>query len=78
LYSSYISWLNKDQGLCKIHQPDQVAILWGKVKNRKTIGIMNYEVFARGIRFYYKSGLMIKTNKKHTLRFKLPLHTIRV
>jgi len=75
-YSSYISWLDKDQGLCKIHQPDQVATLWGKIKNRQTMGIMNYEIFARGIRFHYKSGLMIKTNKKHVIRFKLPLNTI--
>jgi len=74
-YSSYITWLNKSQGLFIIHQPEQVATLWSKAKNRRTIGHMDYETFARGLRFYYKSGLMIKTHKKHTFRFKLPINS---
>jgi hypothetical protein len=77
-YSSYISWIDKSDGLCKIHQPQKVADLWAKVKNRQTAGAMNYSIFARGIRFYYKSGLMSKTYKKHTIRFKLPLQIITV
>jgi hypothetical protein len=75
-YSSYISWTDKDQGLCKIHEPKQVTRIWEKVKGRQTNGVMNYETFSRGIRFYYKSGLMIKTHQKHILRFKLPLNII--
>ncbi|CAF4825108.1 unnamed protein product, partial [Rotaria sp. Silwood2] len=55
-YSSYLTWLNKNEGLFKIHAPEQVAKLWSKVKNRKTNGTMNYDKFARGLRFYYKSG----------------------
>jgi len=73
-YSSYISWLEKDQGLFKIHEPERLAKLWTKVKNRQTTRTMDYETFARGIRFYYKSGSMIKTYKKHTFRFKLPIN----
>jgi hypothetical protein len=73
-YSSYISWLEKDEGLFKIHEPEQLAKLWTKVKNRQTTRTMDYETFARGIRFYYKSGSMIKTYKKHTFRFKLPIN----
>ncbi len=55
-YSSYITWLNKNEGIFKIHKPERVATLWRKVKNRHTNGDMDYGTFARGIRFYYKSG----------------------
>jgi len=74
-YSSYITWLDKSQGLFIIHQPERVATLWSKVKNRRTIGQMDYKKFSRGLRFYYKSGLMIKTHKKHTFRFKFPINS---
>ena len=72
-YSSYISWLNRNEGLFKIHEPERIATLWSQVKNRQTNGIMSYDIFARGIRYYYQTGSMVKTNKKHTFRFKLPL-----
>jgi hypothetical protein len=75
-YSSYLSWIDEDQGLFKIHEPEKIASLWAKVKNRQTNGVMNYETFSRAIRHYYHTGLMIKTHKKHTFRFKLPLNCL--
>lgn len=71
-YTSYIVWLDQSQGIFKITKPKDVAALWGRVKHRQTIGLMDYETFTRGIRFQYKSGKMIKTHRKHTFRFKLP------
>jgi hypothetical protein len=68
-YSSYGSWLDKSQGLFKIHQPTQVAALWTKVKCRQTTGDMDYDTFARGVRYHYQTGTMIKTKKKYTFRF---------
>ncbi|CAF3362699.1 unnamed protein product [Rotaria sp. Silwood1] len=68
-YASYASWINKDEGLFKIHNPPKVASLWKRVKIRQTHGLMNYETFARCMRYYYKSGLMIKTHRRHTYRF---------
>jgi hypothetical protein len=68
-YVSYASWLNKNDGLFKVHRPIQVAYLWRKVKARKTVGLMDYDNFARGIRYYYKIGTMIQTYRKHTYRF---------
>lgn len=68
-YVSYASWLNKDDGFFRIHKPDQVANFWTKVKGRKTSGSLNYNIFARSIRYYYKSGIMIKTHKRYTYRF---------
>lgn len=69
-YSSYVSWVDKSQGLFRILEPDRVAKLWERVKSRQTNGKMDYETFARGIRYYYGKGLMVKTNKKHTFCFK--------
>jgi len=68
-YISYASWINKNEGIFKIHKPIQVAYLWKQVKIRKTNGSTNYDTFARGIRYYYKSGAMIKTHMKHTYCF---------
>jgi hypothetical protein len=68
-YISYASWANKNEGLFTIHKPIQVALLWKKVKARKTNGLMDYDTFARGIRYYYRSGTMIKTHTKHTYCF---------
>ncbi|CAF1277101.1 unnamed protein product [Rotaria magnacalcarata] len=69
-YSSYVSWVDKSQGLFRILRPERVADLWRKVKCRQTQGKMSYETFARGVRYYYGTGLMIKTNKKYTFCFK--------
>jgi len=68
-YVSYASWLNKNEGLFKIHRPSEVACLWKKTKIRKAGGSMDYYTFARGIRYYYKTGAMIKTRTRHTYCF---------
>ena len=68
-YSSYIAWSDVEKGVFKIKKPAQVANLWKQVKVRKTHGCMDYDTFARGIRYYYKSKLMVKTNTRHTYCF---------
>ncbi|CAF0780858.1 unnamed protein product [Adineta steineri] len=75
-YSSSISWLDRNEGLFKIHDPKRVAELWTKVKCRQTSATMDYDTFSRGIRYYYKTGAMIKTYKKYTFRFKKPINSI--
>ncbi|CAF3022123.1 unnamed protein product [Rotaria sp. Silwood2] len=69
-YRSYTCWLDKKRGLFRILQPDQVVALWEKVKGRQTQRKMNYETFSRGIRHYYKAGIMMKTNTRYTFCFK--------
>jgi hypothetical protein len=68
-YGSYVRWLDQDRGLFEILLPNQVATLWGKVKNRHTDGKMTYATFARGLRYHYTTGIMIKTKKKFTFCF---------
>ena len=67
-YASYATWIDRSQGLFKINQPEKVAALWQKVKNRHTEKEMNYNTFARGIRHYYGT-FMIRTNRKYTFQF---------
>ena len=68
-YSNYVEWIDQKNGLFKIREPERVAALWQRVKNRRTQGIMDYDTFARGIRYYYKTGVMTKTHKKYTFKF---------
>ena len=68
-YVSYASWLNKKEGLFKIHEPIRVAKLWRQIKIRRKAGSTDYDTFARSIRSYYKSGIMRKTRTRHTCRF---------
>ena len=68
-YSSYASWLDKDDGLFKLHQPNEVVNLWKRVQNQQTNTEMNYDKFSRTIRTYYDKGIMISTRTKYTYRF---------
>ncbi|CAF3406431.1 unnamed protein product [Rotaria socialis] len=69
IYHSYASWIDDDSAVFKIHEPEKLASLWRRVKIRQTSGLMDYETFSRSIRYYYKSGLMLRTHKRHTYRF---------
>lgn len=68
-YSSYASYTNRALGIFEIHQTDKVAALWKQVKARQSNPNMTYDNFARAIRWYYKQGIMVKTNTRHTFQF---------
>ncbi len=68
-YASYASYIDKSAGVFQIHQPSEVATLWEKIKSRQAKQPMTYEKFARAIRWYYKSGIMVKTNARYTFQF---------
>ncbi|CAF3377574.1 unnamed protein product [Rotaria sp. Silwood2] len=68
-YASYASYTNRSVGMFKIHKPNEVAALWEKVKSRQSTQRMTYDKFARAIRWYYKSGIMIKTKLSYTFQF---------
>jgi c-ets proto-oncogene protein len=63
---SMIHWTG-DQYEFRIVQPDEIARLWGKQKNKPQ---MNYDKLSRGLRYYYAKGIMDKVpGKKLTFRF---------
>ena len=68
-YSTYATWLDKSQGLFTVLLPEEVAELWNKVRSRQTNGTMDYSTFSRGVRYYYKKGVMTPTYKRYTFCF---------
>lgn len=68
-YHRYAAYVNADEGVFKIKRPNKVAQLWELVKNRHSQQPMNYDKFARAIRWYYRQGIFVKTNSRHTFKF---------
>ncbi|XP_059210448.1 transforming protein p54/c-ets-1-like [Centropristis striata] len=63
---SCISWTG-DGWEFKLTDPDEVALLWGKRKNKPK---MNYEKLSRGLRYYYDKNIIRKTaGKRYVYRF---------
>ncbi|MBN3301634.1 ETS1 protein, partial [Amia calva] len=63
---SYISWTG-DGWEFKLSDPDEVARLWGRRKNKPK---MNYEKLSRGLRYYYDKNIIHKTaGKRYVYRF---------
>ncbi|XP_068597623.1 protein c-ets-1-A-like [Brachionichthys hirsutus] len=63
---SCINWTG-DGWEFKLTDPDQVALLWGRRKNKPK---MNYEKLSRGLRYYYDKHIIRKTaGKRYVYRF---------
>ncbi|KAM6909486.1 protein C-ets-2-like [Xenentodon cancila] len=63
---SCIGWTG-DGWEFKLKDPDEVALLWGKRKNKPK---MNYEKLSRGLRYYYDKNIIHKTaGKRYVYRF---------
>uniref|UniRef100_A0A3Q3XPT3 V-ets avian erythroblastosis virus E26 oncogene homolog 2 n=1 Tax=Mola mola TaxID=94237 RepID=A0A3Q3XPT3_MOLML len=58
---SCINWTG-DGWEFKLTDPDEVALLWGRRKNKPK---MNYEKLSRGLRYYYDKNIIRKTAGKH-------------
>ncbi|XP_039894356.1 protein C-ets-1-like [Simochromis diagramma] len=63
---SCISWTGNGWEF-KLTDPDEVALLWGRRKNKPK---MNYEKLSRGLRYYYDKNIIRKTaGKRYVYRF---------
>ncbi|XP_053636965.1 ecdysone-induced protein 74EF [Cherax quadricarinatus] len=51
----YIRWLDRPNGVFRIMESDMVAQLWGRARKNNN---MNYEKMSRGMRTYYKRGIL--------------------
>ncbi|KAL0970495.1 hypothetical protein UPYG_G00242820 [Umbra pygmaea] len=65
-FQPFISWTG-DGWEFKLTDPDEVAQLWGRRKNKPK---MNYEKLSRGLRYYYDKNIIHKTaGKRYVYRF---------
>ena len=55
--SSVISWTDKRKGIFALHNTDELAKLWGTVKNKPNMN--KYKLF-RAMRNYYGKGMLKK------------------
>ncbi|KAJ3585481.1 hypothetical protein NHX12_014200 [Muraenolepis orangiensis] len=63
---SCISWTGNGWEF-KLTDPDEVALLWGRRKNKPK---MNYEKLSRGLRYYYDKNIIHKTaGQRYVYRF---------
>ncbi|XP_063721824.1 ETS-like protein pointed isoform X2 [Symsagittifera roscoffensis] len=68
-----ISWTG-DAYEFKLHDPDEVARLWGCRKNKPK---MNYEKLSRGLRYYYDKKIITKTQgKRYVYKFVCDLNKL--
>lgn len=58
--ASVIEWISKCDGIFALKNVDELAKLWGTVKNRPA---MNKEKFIRAMRTYYAKGILKKVKK---------------
>lgn len=55
--ATLIQWISKCEGIFALKNADELAKLWGTVKNRPT---MNKDKFIRAMRTYYHKGILKK------------------
>lgn len=61
----HIEWVQRNKGIFRIINKEEVAKMWGKVKKRE----MTYDSLSRGLRHYYQQGLLESVNKKLHYKF---------
>jgi len=59
-YTDIIRWENRDEGIFRILNPNNVAALWGYMKNSLH---MNYDKMSRALRYYYKVNVLSKCGR---------------
>lgn len=66
-HTTDVGWTGGDQYEFKLRDPENVAIQWGKRKNKPK---MNYEKLSRGLRYYYDKNIISKVHgKRYVYRF---------
>ena len=69
-----VEWTNPELLQFRLLDPEEVAIRWGKIKQRPS---MNYDKLSRSLRYYYDKGIMEKVSgERYVYRFTCPPHLL--
>lgn len=65
-----VEWTNPELLQFRLLDPEEVAVRWGKIKQRPS---MNYDKLSRSLRYYYDKGIMEKVSgERYVYRFTCP------
>ncbi|CAF1185208.1 unnamed protein product [Didymodactylos carnosus] len=68
-YHHMATYINRQEGIFKLHLPNDTAALWKYIKGRNSGNKMTYDKLARAIRHYYPQGVIKSNPGRFTFRF---------
>ncbi|XP_063149289.1 ETS-related transcription factor Elf-5 isoform X2 [Candoia aspera] len=69
--SGILEWEDRDQGIFRVIKSDALAKMWGQ---RKKNDRMTYEKLSRALRYYYKTGILERVDKRLVYKFGKNAH----
>ena len=73
-HTSDVGWTHEEVYEFKLLDPENVAKMWGKRKNKPK---MNYEKLSRGLRYYYDKNIISKVHgKRYVYRFLCDIESV--
>uniref|UniRef100_A0A0F7Z3C9 ETS-related transcription factor Elf-5-like n=2 Tax=Crotalus TaxID=8728 RepID=A0A0F7Z3C9_CROAD len=69
--SGILEWEDRDQGIFRVIKSDALAKMWGQ---RKKNDRMTYEKLSRALRYYYKTGILERVDRRLVYKFGKNAH----
>uniref|UniRef100_A0A8D2L5U7 E74 like ETS transcription factor 5 n=1 Tax=Varanus komodoensis TaxID=61221 RepID=A0A8D2L5U7_VARKO len=66
-----LEWEDRDQGIFRVIKSDALAKMWGQ---RKKNDRMTYEKLSRALRYYYKTGILERVDRRLVYKFGKNAH----
>ncbi|XP_066490389.1 ETS-related transcription factor Elf-5 isoform X3 [Tiliqua scincoides] len=69
--SGILEWEDRDQGVFRVVKSEALAKMWGQ---RKKNDRMTYEKLSRALRYYYKTGILERVDRRLVYKFGKNAH----